>query len=168
MRLHRAAGLAVLPLIALLAVACSGSPSAAPSASPGLGNVQQLDVFAACMRGHGVQNFYFSNSPQARNSSTALSIMGHFVTGVNPRTSQFSTAMKACKHLLPGGGPPPVTRQQIDNAVKFAACMRTHGYPDYPDPIVANGGIEEKPLPSSIDTSSAQFEAAQQTCSSHS
>jgi hypothetical protein len=168
MRLRRAACLAVLPLIALLAVACSGSPSAVPSASPGPGNVQQLDVFAACIRGHGVQNFYFSNSPQARNSGTALSIMGHFVTGVNPRTSQFSAAMKACKHLLPGGGPPPMTRQQIDNAVKFAGCMRVHGYPDYPDPIVANGGIEEKPLPSSIDTSSAQFQAAEQTCSSHS
>lgn len=168
MRLRRAPGLAVLPLIALLAVACSGSPSAAPSASPGPGNVQQLDVFAACMRGHGVQNFYFSNSSQARNSGTALSIMGRFVTGVNPQTSQFSTAMKACKHLLPGGGPPPVTRQQIDNLVKFAACMRAHGYPDYPDPIVANGSIEEKPLPSSIDTSSAQFEAAQQICNSHS
>ena len=165
MRLRRAAGLAVLPLIALLAVACSGSPSAAPSASPGPGNVQQLDVFAACMRGQGVENFYFSNSPQARNSSTALSIMGHYVTGVNPQTSQFSTAMKACKHLLPGGGPHQLTQQQIDQMVKFAGCMRAHGYPDYPDPIVANGGIEEKPLPSSIDTSSAQFQAAQQTCS---
>jgi hypothetical protein len=165
MRLRRAAGLAVLPLIALLAVACSGSPSAAPSASPGPGNVQQLDVFAACMRGHGVQDFYFSNSPQARDSSTALSIMGHYVTGVNPQTSQFSTAMKACKHLLPGGGPHQLTQQQIDQMVKFAGCMRAHGYPDYPDPIVANGGIEEKPLPSSIDTSSAQFQAAQQTCS---
>jgi hypothetical protein len=168
MRLCRAAGLAVLPLIALLAAACSGSPSAAPSASPGPGNVQQLDVFAACMRGHGVLNFFFSNSQQARNSSTALSIMGHFVTGVNPQTSQFSTAMKACKHLLPGGGPRPMTRQQIDNLVKFAACMRSHGYPDYPDPIVRNGGVDEQPLPSSIDTNSAQFQAAQQTCGSHS
>jgi len=166
MRLRRAACLAVLPLIALLAVACSGSPSAVPSASPGPGNVQQLDVFAACIRGHGVQNFYFSNSPQARNSGTALSIMGHFVTGVNPRTSQFSAAMKACKHLLPGGGPRPMTQRQINQMVKFAACMRAHGYPDYPDPIVQNGGIEEQPLPSSIDTSSPQFQAVQQTCSS--
>ena len=129
--------------------------------------MQQLDVFAACMRGHGVLNFYFSGSrsPGTSNSSTVLSIMGHYVTGVNPQTSQFSVAMKACKHLLPGGGPHQMTRQQIDQMVKFAACMRAHGYPDYPDPIVANGGIDEQPLPSSIDTSSAQFQAAQQTCS---
>jgi hypothetical protein len=94
--------------------------------------------------------------------------MGHYVTGVNPQTAQFGTAMKACKHLLPGGGPGQMTRQQINNLVKFAACMRTHGFPDYPDPVVQNGRVGEQPLPSDIDTSSAQFEAAQQTCSTNS
>ena len=76
--------------------------------------------------------------------------------------------MKACKHLLPGGGPPPMTQKQIDSLVKFAACMRSHGYPDYPDPIVQNGGVEQSPLPSSIDTSSAQFLAAEKTCNTSS
>jgi len=166
MRVRRALAAAGLAGAALLAAACSGSPLAAPSASPGPGNVQQLDVFAACMRGHGVLNFYFSGSRSASDSSTALSIMGHYVTGVNPQTAQFSAAMKACKHLLPGGGPRPMTQRQINQMVKFAACMRAHGYPDYPDPIVQNGGIEEQPLPSSIDTSSPQFQAVQQTCSS--
>jgi hypothetical protein len=130
--------------------------------------VQQLDVFAACMRSHGVLNFYFSSSPGTSNSNTVLSIMGHYVTGVNPQTSQFGAAMKACKHLLPGGGPHQMTQQQINNAVKFAACMRAHGFPDYPDPVVQNGGVEEKPLPSSIDTNSAQFQQAQQTCNNNS
>ena len=105
MRLRRAASLAALALTALLATACGGSPSTAPS--PATGKVQQLDVFAACMRGHGVLNFYFSSSPGTSNSNTVLSIMGHYVTGVNPRTSQFGVAMKSCKHLLPGGGPSP-------------------------------------------------------------
>ena len=54
---------AVLALTALLATACSGSHPVRSGASPGQGNVQQLDVFAACMRGHGVLNFYFTNSP---------------------------------------------------------------------------------------------------------
>jgi hypothetical protein len=165
MRTRRALALAALAGAALLAAGCGGgSPSAAPSPAPG--NVQQLDVFAACMRGHGVLNFYFSSSPSAADSSTALSIMGHYVTGVNPQTAQFSAAMKACKHLLPDGGPHQMTRQQINSQVKFAACMRSHGYPDYLDPVVQNGGVQEQPLPSTIDTSSAQFQAAQQTCSS--
>jgi len=163
LRPRRVAGLAALVLTALLAVACGGgSPSAAPGASPGI--VRQLDVFARCMRGHGVTNFYLSNSPGTSNTDTVLSIMGHYVPNVNPQTPNFGTAMKACKHLLPGGGPGKMTRQQINALVKFAACMRAHGFPDYPDPIVRNGGVAEQPLPSSIDTSSAQFQAAQQTC----
>jgi hypothetical protein len=163
MRSSRAAALAALALTALLTAACGGgSPSAAPSPAPG--NVPQLDAFAACMRSHGVLDFYFANSPGTSNTATELSIMGHYVPGVNPQTAHFGTAMKACKHLLPGGGPPKLTQQQINNMVKFAACMRSHGYPGYPDPIVRNGGVEEQPLPSSIDTSSAQFQAAQQTC----
>jgi hypothetical protein len=164
MKLRQAGGaVALLAGAALLATACSGSHPAGSAASPGPGNVQQLDVFAACMRGHGVSNFYLSNS-RPSNSSTALSIMGHHVTGVNPQTTQFVAAMKACKHLIPGGGPSAMTQKQIDSMVKFAACMRAHGYPDYPDPIVQNGGMEQSPLPSSIDTSSAQFQAAEKTC----
>ena len=158
---------AALALTALLAAACSGAHPAGSTASPASGNVQQLDVFAACMRGHGVLNFYFTNS-RPSNTSTALNVMGHYVTGVNPQTDQFVAAMKACKHLLPGGGPPPITQRQIDSLVKFAACMRAHGYPDYPDPIVQNGGVEQSPLPSSIDTSSAQFQAAEKTCNTSS
>jgi hypothetical protein len=59
-----------------------------------------------------------------------------------------------------------VTQQQIDQLLRFAACMRSRGYPGYPDPVVApNGkGIDEKPLPASIDTSSPQFVAAQKAC----
>lgn len=160
--------LTVLATAALLVVACGGgSQPAGSGASPAQGRVQQLDVFAKCMRSHGVLNFYLT--PQADNSSssgTELSIMGYSVPGVNPQTPPFPAAMKACKHLLPGGGPPAMTRQQIDQQVKFAACMRAHGYPGYPDPVVQNGRIAEQPLPASIDTSSPQFEAAQQTCNS--
>jgi hypothetical protein len=147
----------------LLVTACGGAHPAGSGASPAPGNVQQLDVFAACMRSHGVLNFYFSNSPRTSDTSNELSIMGHHVTGVNPQTAQFGAAMKACKHLLPGGGPPALTKKQIDSLVRFAACMRAHGYPDYPDPVIQNGGVDEQ-LPSSIDTSSAQFEQAEQTC----
>jgi len=168
MRPRRAAALAALALATLLATACSGAHPAGSSASPAPGSVQQLDAFAACMRGHGVLNFYLSNTPHTSNTSSELTIMGHYVPGVTPQTAHFGTAMKACKHLLPGSGQGQMTRQQINNLVKFAACMRSHGYPAYPDPVVQNGRVAEKPLPSSIDTSSAQFEQAQQTCNSSS
>jgi hypothetical protein len=167
-RWWRAVGLAGLAAAGLLVVACGGGPhSAGSGASPAQGRVQQLDVFAKCMRSHGLLNFYFTPKTNASNSADSeLSIMGYYVPGVDPQTPPFPAAMKACKHLLPGGGPGPMTQQQINRLVKFAACMRAHGYPEYPDPQVQNGVPIGQPLPASIDTSSPQFEAAQQTCNS--
>ena len=165
-----AVSLAALATAALLVVACGGgaSPPAGSGASPAQGRVQQLDVFAKCMRSHGEQDFYFSSAKNSGASPAGeeLSIMGYFVPGVNPQQPPFPAAMKACKHLLPGGLGRRMTRQQIDQLVKFAACMRAHGYPGYPDPEMQNGQLIEQPLPASIDTSSPQFEAAQQTCNS--
>lgn len=57
-----------------------------------------------------------------------------------------------------------MTKQQLDQDLKFAACMQAHGFPSYPEPDVQNGQLIQKPLPSSIDTSSPQFEAALKAC----
>jgi hypothetical protein len=152
---------------ALLAAACSGGGShpSAP-ATPGPGSVQQMDLFARCMRSHGEPDFYLTTRQRNSNpSATVLSIMGYQVAGIDPQTAQFASAMKSCKHLLPGGGGQPMSQKQLNSLVKEAECMRAHGYPDYPDPERApNGGVEEQPLPSSIDTSSPQFQAAEKAC----
>ncbi len=50
------------------------------------------------------------------------------------------------------------------DAAKFAACMRTHGVPNFPDPT-SQGAIQIGPS-SGIDPGSASFQAAQQHCSS--
>jgi hypothetical protein len=50
----------------------------------------------------------------------------------------FKTAQQACAKLAPGGsggaGAAPITAQQHREIVQFAACMRSHGVPDFPDP----------------------------------
>lgn len=162
----RLARLATPLAAAVTLIAACGGGSHQGGANGGQGRVQQLDEFAQCMRSHGVLNFYYAaGTPPASSSGTVLSIMGHYVTGVNPRTTEFAAASKACKHLLPGsGGRQAMTQQQVDSLLRFAACMRAHGYPDYPDPIVQNGGVIEKPLPGGIDTSSPQYQAAEKTC----
>jgi len=164
--LWQVAAVAVLAAVTLVAAACGGgSNGARPHDSPSQGRAQQLDAFAQCLRNNGEPNAYISNPNSNSNSSaTVLSIMGSTLTGVTPRTAQFTSAMKACKHLLPGGGPPPVTQQQKTQMLKAAACMRSHGYPTYPDPVFQNGQVIEQPLPASIDTTSPQFEAALKTC----
>lgn len=91
---------AILAGVALLAAACggSGTPNAGASSGPGAITVQKIDSFAACMRGHGVANFYLSpkTGTPSPNGPPVLSFLGYQVTGVNPQTSQFQSAMKAC------------------------------------------------------------------------
>jgi hypothetical protein len=162
----RLAAAAALAGIALLAGACGGGSHPGGSSSrPGAGSVQQMDAFARCMRGHGEPNFYFANPNSSQGSNgPVLSFRGFIVPGIDPQTSQFATAMGACKHLIPGGPPPPLTQRQKESMLKFAACMRTHGYASYPDPQFPAGGGVMQQRPSGIDTNSPQFQAAMKTC----
>jgi hypothetical protein len=163
--LRRPRIVAALAAAALLAAACSSSTHS-PGTSPAQQTAKTMAVFAQCMRGHGQANFYYASPHSAENSSTpAFSVaQGYLVTGVNTQSTQFKAALASCKHLLPPVSPRKVTKQQLDRDVKFAQCMQTHGFPSYPDPDVQNGLLMQKPLPSSIDTSSPQFQAAETAC----
>jgi hypothetical protein len=164
----RLAGAAMLAGIALLAGACGGGGSHPASGTrPGPGSVQQMDVFARCMRSHGEPGFYFANPNSVSSATSVLTFRGFVVPGMNPQTPQFATAMAACKHLLPGGPPPPMTQAQKDRLLKFAACIRAHGYPSYPDPVFQNGGVFEQQQ-SGIDQNSPRFQAAVKACNAKS
>jgi hypothetical protein len=162
---------AVLAGVALLAAACSGSgtPNGAASSGPGGITVQKIDSFAACMRSHGVANFYVSPRSGTSSSSSSqpvLSFFGYQVTGVNPQTLQFQSAMKACRHVV-GIAPPSAALQhkQFVQLLKSAACMRSHGYPDWPDPSMGpNGGIMDPGPPSGVDVNSPRLQAAAKAC----
>jgi hypothetical protein len=77
---------------------------------------------------------------------------------------------------LPPGFPPPntqtpdtqtteptITPAEQADYLRAAACMRSHGVPDFPDPTFQNGHVRFD-IPSSIDTSSPQAKSAQATC----
>jgi hypothetical protein len=155
---------AVLAGTALFAAACGGGSHAAGSgATSGQLTAPRLDVFAQCMRSHGVPDFYFSQA----NSSSRDVMFGYAVpASIDPRSAQFQAGLKACGHVLglPSGPPPGVSAAQLRGLLRAAECMRTHGYPGYPDPSVQNGGIAVPSLSSSIDMNSAQFQAAVKKC----
>ena len=143
-RLRRAGLLAAAAAgVALLAAACSGgtttttvvttppataaSTAAVPTAAPATTapTTYQLAVaYAQCMRTHGEPTW-----PDPASD-------GNFADNINTSTAQYLSANGACGHLLPNGG--ALTRAQTDQAVaalsKYAACMRSHGIPKYPDP----------------------------------
>lgn len=156
---------AAVAAVALLAAGCGGG-----SGKPGTGSgpagltVQKMDSFAACMRGHGMPNFYVSRPSPGSNGDE--NTIGGFQIPGNPQSVQFQSGMKACQRILGLHSPPQaVQQQQLEQARKQAACMRSHGYPGVPDPSLApNGAIVDPGPPAGVDTNSPQYLKAEKAC----
>jgi len=111
-------------------------------------------AFAACMRSHGVPDF-----PDPRQTST-----GVIVTLPDDDSPRFRSAYKGCRRLLPNGGAPSPAEQVQEQSelLKFAACMRSHGVPDFPDPTFSRGRSGFPPA--RINRGSPRFGAAKRAC----
>jgi hypothetical protein len=116
--------------------------------------------FSSCMRSHGVPNF-----PDP-NAQGVIAIGSS--SGIDPSSKQFQSAQQACAKYLPNGGQPPSPAEQAkmqQQALKFSACMRAHGVPNFPDPDFGKGTVRISIGPSSgIDPQSPQFQAARKAC----
>jgi hypothetical protein len=137
--------------LALLA-ACSSSGSSTGSSSPSAGGSTRSPsavAYSACMRSHGVLNF-----PDPDSSGNLPKPDAHHL-GVS--SSQLQAAQQACQHLLPNNGgainagsiqqcmlasdcPPALVQQVLNEERNFAQCMRSHGVPNWPDPIIDSQG----------------------------
>ncbi len=155
--------LAILAATALLAAGCGGG-----SHPPGSGAVTrqnlsaQLDAYASCVRGHGVPDFYISRAGSAPPSpGTVQEVFHGWVIPVDPSPS----AQKACQHLLPRHNLPTAgeLHHQFVQALQAARCMRSHGYPNWPDPTVQNGLVPDF-VPAGIDVNSPRFQATAKAC----
>jgi hypothetical protein len=116
----------------------AGAASADPSGT-GTGSAAReaaMLKFAQCMRSHGV------NMPDPGSNGTGGFSFRSALQGVSPTTLR--SAMQACRGDLPSGGfgdrtftPSPQMKADL---LKFAACMRKNGVPNYPDPNFTAGG----------------------------
>jgi hypothetical protein len=153
-RLRRALAIAGIGAVTALAVGCahSSTPQIAtasepsvPGASSAAGSnpapsptstetdvqkyVASVRAFAKCMRGKG----FDVPDPDAS---------GNLPSGaVNPKTQPgFTPADTFCvKVLLPvpeSLAYPPLTPAQLRTQQKISVCMRHHGLPNYPDPVI--------------------------------
>jgi hypothetical protein len=117
-------------------------------------------AFSQCLRAHGLPNF---PDPNAQGQVT--------VNGIDPSSTRFLDAQKACAKYAPNGGKPPTPAEQqrvLAHALKVSRCMRAHGITDFPDPTVQPGGeigITIRAGPGSdLDPRSPVFQAAQRAC----
>jgi hypothetical protein len=124
-------------------------------------------AFSQCMRAHGIVNY-----PDP-NSSGQLPKVGLQQLGVS--SSQFQSALAACRQLLPTGGSlqqresqclqnhdctPALLQQMIAADRKLARCMRAHGVPNFPDTVDGGPGGPYFPI-SRVGISDAASHTAQ-------
>lgn len=153
--LGRRAGLLVALSAAVLLAACGGSSSDSTVAA-GTGAYKEALAYSACMRSHGIPNF-----PDPDNNGDIKITPGE-LPGSN---AQVNAAETACNRLSPSGQMPAAQQQQqaLTMALKYAACMRSHGVSDFPDPATDNGVVHMS-LPPGINPNSPQFQAANGAC----
>jgi hypothetical protein len=138
--------------VTLLAAGCGGSAT-----SPAASTTTAL-AFSRCMRSHGVPTF---PDPDASGN------VPPFASGSSKQAS--TAANDACTHLLPSGGSAETRgdQQKLAFGLKSARCMRSHGYPTYPDPPNASAssqGSGTRFEGTGIDTKSPRFQATEAAC----
>jgi len=115
------------------AAATSGGSSNGPSQA-------QAEKYSTCMRSHGVPAF--PDPTPGPNGGFGFQIRGGPGTGIDPSSSTFQSAQNACKSLLPNQGVgKPLTAAQQQAFLDWAACIRAHGVPSFPDPDFSGGGV---------------------------
>jgi hypothetical protein len=128
------------------------------------------------MRSHGVPSFPDPDSGGHLPKGDAAQF------GVS--NSQLATAQTACQHMLPdtggsfqqqtqncfeAGACPPALVQRILNVQRdYARCMRSHGFPNWPDPTIGSDGRPffdvSKAGISEADTRSSQWTSSDGEC----
>jgi hypothetical protein len=123
-------------LLPLAGIACATALAACGSSSSNSSgaasaNSNAFVTFARCMRAHGLTNF-----PDPTDGGGGIQLNAN--SGLNPQSPGFQDAQKACNRYLPGGGPGSrkPTEEQKELAIQQAQCMRTHGVPNFPDPVL--------------------------------
>ena len=140
------------------ATSSSSTSSGASSTAVSSGTYQKSVAYAACMRQHGVPNF-----PDPLPNG-GFEISTDVTGGTNGQVSpQYAAAVNACASLLPSGSPSAQQQKKtLSELLKVSACMRTHGFPSFPDPTVSNDGTYLHIV--GFDRNSPQFQSALATC----
>lgn len=166
-RARRAAALFALSVAAASGCSASAShdtPTSVASTSSVQAQAQQVwNQFAACMRSHGVANFpdpAVNQNGEADFGSYAQQEKTDVTTG---------SAGPACEAILDHLPPSvvqsnqPVSASDLDALRQFAACMRSNGLADWPDPN-ADGSFPLRGTPLASEGKSPRVVRGMQAC----
>jgi hypothetical protein len=107
------------------------------------------------MRSHGEPTF---PDPTSQGNFNGIG-------NARPNSPQYLSASKTCGHLLGG---PEFTVAQLHSvtiqALKYVDCLRAHGVPDWPDPIVTVAGVTMTLHGTGLSFGTPQVQSAEQAC----
>jgi hypothetical protein len=141
---------ALLASVAILAAGCGSSPTSpavanATTASPttttrsstgvpsASGILAGEEAYARCMRGHGIPDF--PDPTPGSHGGGGFDITAGPGSDLNQNLPKYQAANRACEALLPGGSRTPAQlAQAVAAGIKLANRVRSHGFPNFPDP----------------------------------
>jgi hypothetical protein len=162
-------------VLGIAAAACGGSPAtpgvatgsttttAAHHPTGGGSQATGLLAYSSCMRSHGVTNFPDPDSTGGIPKPAAAGALREVSNSLS------EAATSDCEHLLPAGGSlggqptQAVTAKDQQYYLNAVACMHSHGFTTFPDPVFSGGSVSLS-IPPSINQNSPQFIHAAQIC----
>lgn len=143
----------VLAGVGLLAAACGVGGHHVRAAGRSTQSVhQQAVAYSQCMRSHGDPSWPDPGPGGAFPNNNG---------SLDKSSPQFKKAAAACKKLEPGEAPAADFQQEYKRLLKYSACMRAHGLPKFPDPVLEDHGVGIK---GDVDMKSPQFKKASAAC----
>jgi hypothetical protein len=153
-----AVGLAITVGLAVPTLSACNSPGGGSAAASATGTADVLAVwqrFAVCARAHGVPNL-----PDPQLDSHGKATFPGFDAHDEP--ADVKIACQTILNQLPPDSRSNPAPTDIRALLRYAQCMRTHSFPDWPDPK-ADGTFPAAQLPSA---KTPALVAAMQACDS--
>lgn len=176
-RRHQLPGVALIAITVLALAGCGGRTSPVGTGSSragGSASSPSAVAYSACMRSHGVPNF--------PDPTTGGPVLKADPQQLGVSTAMYQRARHDCQHLLPNTGSTQEQQQETQcmtsgtcsqAAVQtwmtglrtLAGCLRAHGVPNWPDPVLTSPGIPHFPYDQTgIDHHSASALAKVKSC----
>jgi hypothetical protein len=144
--------------VALAACSSGGSrPSTDATAVAGRDTAAVLRELVQCARAHGMPNL---PDPQIDANGQP-----HWPGGEPPVPPE--SVMRACRSIIHRLPPQPpgegADAGNVPSLIRFAACIRAHGFPEFPDPL-PDGKFDASAFPSGVKPGNPPFDAAMRAC----
>jgi len=136
----------------------STQPTSGANSSTGGSEMDQLLAYAQCMRDNGVPNF---PDPEVGEDGQ---MQGLDINGDEMDPAAVQAAQDKCRRYLPNGGAPQtMDPERMEQARRYAQCMRDNGVSSFPDP--SPEGLKLNGNDPALNPNNPTFKAAQEKCS---